>query len=115
MQFDRVAVDKGDTPIIIANDIGIIVHVNESFEETFLWTLTDLVDQPISIIIPKNLRDAHNMGFSRFKMSGISTILETSLDLEILTGDGRVILAEHFIEFEERDGEALFVASIVPR
>lgn len=99
-------------PVIVANKVGIILRVNKKFEETFDWQNSALAGQPISIIIPDNLKDAHNMGFSRFKMSGDSTLLETPLDLEIVKGSGEVVIAEHFIVSTKERGEKVFVASI---
>lgn len=104
-----------DEPVIVANENGVVVYINQLFSTTFIWDSSTLIGEPISTIIPFNLRDAHNMGFSRYKMSGKSTILDMALDLEILTGDGKVLLARHLIQARMVDGKKLFVASIVPR
>jgi PAS domain S-box-containing protein len=102
-------------PVIVANDLGMIVRVNKMFEDTFNWKESVLVGKPISNIIPDNLKDAHNMAFSRFRMSGNSTLLETPLDLEILKGDGEVVTTKHYIAATQEHGEKVFVASIVFR
>lgn len=99
-------------PVVVADDRGLITHVNNIFEQTYSWSVADLLGQPISSIIPHNLKDAHNMGFSRFRLSGVSTLLNTPLDLEILTGNGEVELAHHYIVSHEEDGAIVFGAQI---
>ena len=108
-------INDTNAPVIVANDIGIIVRVNSLFEQTFFWKSSELVGEPISIIIPNNLRDAHNMGFSRYGISGESTLLNMPLDLEILTGNGDVKIAQHFITTHREKGVAMFAAKIVLR
>lgn len=102
-------------PVIIANELGIITYVNALFEQTFSWQSAELLGQPIGTIIPVNLRDAHNMGFSRYRISGESKILHTPLDLEILTGTGDVKTAHHYIISKRENATTLFAAKIVLR
>ena len=47
-------------------------------------------------------------------MTGSGTLLDQALDLKILTGDGKEILAEHTISAEEIDGEWVLGARIRP-
>lgn len=100
-------------PIIIADNLGIIIHINSLFEQTYSWKSSELLGEPISTIIPANLRDAHNMGFSRYRICGESKILETPLDLEILTGKGETKTAQHFIISKKEKDTSLFAARII--
>jgi PAS domain S-box-containing protein len=108
-------INDNNVPVIVVNDVGIIVRVNSLFEKTFSWTSSELLGQPISTIIPINFEDAHNMGFSRYGRSGESTILNMPLDLEMLTGTGDVIVAQHFITTHRENGVNMFAAQIVLR
>ena len=108
-------INEEKVPVIFADLKGIITAINQQFEDTFLWKADRLKGMPISTIIPKGLHDSHNMGFSRFAVSGQGTLLNTPLDLEIKLGNGEVILAEHLIVFLEKDGEKLFAAKITRR
>lgn len=110
-QWDKFINDE-TVPIVIADDTGIIIRVNALFEQTFSWKASELIGQPISNIIPHNLRDAHNMGFSRYRLSGTSNLLNSPLDLEVLTGTGEVELAQHYITCNQENGTTLFAASI---
>lgn len=102
-------------PIIIANKNGVIIDINRAFVETFRWPPKLLLGQPLSEIIPRDLRDSHNMGFSKYVITGQSTLLESPLALEIRCGDEEILLAEHLIVVLEKDGEELLAAKIVPR
>ena len=108
-------INEEEVPVIIANSNGIISAVNKQFEKTFLWTADRLKGLPLNTIIPKDLRDAHNMGFSRYAISGQATLLNTPLELKILLGNGEIMLAEHLIVDLEKDGERLFAAKITLR
>lgn len=113
-EWDKFINDE-TVPVVVANDTGSIVRVNALFEKTFSWKAPDLIGQPISNIIPQNLRDAHNMGFSRYRLSGTSKLLNTPLDLEILTGAGEVEMAQHYITSHQENGSHMFAARITPQ
>ena len=102
------------TPVIIVDHEGIIVHINQMFENTWGWQKDRLVGKSLTTIIPENLRDAHHMGFSRFAVTGKPTILNQALELLILTADGKELPAEHFIIAQEIDGDWVFGATIKP-
>ena len=103
-----------DAPVVVADHRGLIVRVNLAFEKTFQWNSDDLIGQTIATIVPGNLRDAHHLGFSRFVTSGKPTILNQPLELEIMTGSGEIIKAQHHIVAEKRDGHWVFAAKITP-
>jgi PAS domain S-box-containing protein len=107
--------EDNNVPVIVINESGIIVRVNSLFEQEFGWDGTDLKGQPVSAVIPPSLRDAHNMGFSRYLLSKESTVLNIPLDLEILTGSGQVVMAPHYITAVERGEDVLFAARIEVR
>lgn len=99
---------------VLANQEGYILRVNTTFEHVFGWTSPEILGQPLTVIIPANLRDAHHMGVSRFLLTGRPTLLNRALALKAVTKDGRVFDAEHFIVAEQRDGQWLFAATIRP-
>lgn len=104
-----------DEPVIVADHRGIIVRVNASFCSAFRWSPEALSGQPLSVIIPEYLRDAHQMGFSRFLATGKPVILNCPLQLLVLMGDGTEREAEHFIAAEQRGGQWLFAAAVHPQ
>lgn len=110
----RVSNDK-ELPLIKADQDGIVTFINQEFEQTFGWAAGDIVGKTLTVIIPPHLRDAHNLGFSRFLTTGSPTLLNQPLSLQILTRDGHVLDAEHFITAEDKDGQWVFAATITPR
>ena len=101
-----------DFPAIIVDHEGLIVFVNEPFTSDFGWEMSDVSGEPLSAIIPSDLRDAHNLGFSRYIATEQPTLLNKPLNLKIMTKDGRVLDAEHFIVAEKSDGRWSFGATI---
>ncbi len=104
-----------DIPVIVADADGFIVAANAPFHQTYRWSQEDLAGKSISAIIPPALRDAHHLGFSRFKLTRAPKIQDTPLDLEIWCGDGSVRLAQHFIWHQDLDGAEHFIATITPK
>ena len=107
---------KADTasPVIIVDHEGMVVHINQIFEKTWGWQKEKLVGQTLTTIIPGNLKDAHNMGFSRFLLTGKPTILNQVLELAIVRADGTEAAAEHFIVAQNINGNWVFGATIKP-
>jgi PAS domain S-box-containing protein len=105
---------ENNVPVVVVDQIGIVNSINPMFKKTFFWESKDLVGCPVSTIIPANLRDAHNMGFSRYIVSKESTVMEMPLDLEILTGKGQIQLAQHFIVSFKKSDTIFIAAKILP-
>lgn len=112
-QFDELRAVK-DLPVIVADERGLITEVNEPFCSVFGWSRAEIVARPLSSIIPPDLRDAHHLGFSRFLVTGQTTILGKPLPLKAVRKDGSVFEAEHVIAGERRDGVWVFAATIRP-
>lgn len=101
-------------PVVAADEQGLITHINGAFEAAFGWSAKDLIGRSLSAIIPANLHDAHNLGFSRFLATHTPTLLNQPLKLTAIHKDGRAIEAEHVIIAEQRDGRWAFAATIRP-
>lgn len=101
-------------PTIFADALGLVTHVNGAFEKVFGWTAAEIRGRPLSLIIPARLRDAHQLGFSRFLTTSKPTLLDKPLRLKALTRDGREFDAEHCITAEKTDAGWTFAASIRP-
>ncbi len=102
------------TPALTADHHGTIRYINAAFEIEFGWTSADLVGKPLATIIPKNMRDAHHLGFSRFLVTGHSTILNQPLKLKIVKKNRDEWLCEHVITAEKQNEEWVFGALFRP-
>ena len=101
-------------PLVIANQKGIITEVNSAFEELTHWKQEEIRGQMISVILPVYLRDAHHLGFSRFRSTEIAQILNHPLELKVITKDNQEILSEHYIIAEKIDEQWFFGATLRP-
>lgn len=101
-------------PAIIADERGVVAHVNRAFEDAFGWRLAEIAGKPLSVIIPEALRDAHHLGFSRFLSTGRPTLLGRPLTLLTLDKSGREFPCEHVIVAEKEDGRWTFGAILRP-
>ena len=101
-------------PAVAADQDGIITAVNAPFERVFGWSRAEIVGRPLTTIIPRSLRDAHNLGFSRFLTTQRPTLLDRPLRLKTIDKNGREFDGEHRILAERRGAGWIFAASIRP-
>jgi PAS domain S-box-containing protein len=101
-------------PVVIANQFGFVTYVNQPFEVLFGWASKDIMGQPLAVIIPALYHDAHNLGFSRFTMTEMPTVLNHPLNLKAIAQNGQEILSEHYITAESCDGQWMFGAILRP-
>lgn len=106
--------DEQTIPAIAINQEGIIFFVNDCFEGEYGWSENDLQGNPVTAIMPPHMRDAHNLGFSRFLTTETSRILNKEIPLPVYCKDGTVNDAVHFITAKKQDGEWNFAALIKP-
>lgn len=98
--------------MVAINQEGIFTFINDAFVQAYGWTADDLLGQLVVVIMPKYMRDGHNVGFSRFLTTESSTILGKTLPLQILHKDGREVLADHYIVGDKKDDRWRFAAII---
>jgi hypothetical protein len=67
---------------------------------------------PVTEIMPHHMRNAHNVGFSRFVATETSQLLGKPLPLSIVYKDGHEAVADHYILGEKLDGRWRFAAII---
>lgn len=103
-----------DKAVVCADHDGRITDVNAAFTRLFGWSREEVLGKPLTVIIPKNLRDAHQLGFSRFLTTNAPTLLNQPLSLKALAKNGSVFDAEHLIVAERLEGRWFFAASICP-
>jgi len=105
---------EADLPVLITDSQGFIIYVNQRFREVFGWTDDEILGQTLTAVIPSSFHDSHNLGFSRFVMTGNPTVLNHPLQLKAVRKDGSEMDAEHFITAEENKGEWVFAATLRP-
>jgi PAS domain S-box-containing protein len=102
-------------PVIAIDENGLITFVNKAFESAFGWNNEKLNGEVVTNIMPPHMRDAHNIGFSRFLITEAPRILNKPLALPVCCQDGTVVEAEHFIIGDKLEGKWRFAATITPK
>lgn len=104
-----------DTPLIVADQHGLIRYVDAALAHDLEWRVEDLVGRPLTAIIPRRFHDAHHLGFSRFLTTGERVVLERPLALWVTTRTGGELRVEHVITALRRPDGWLFGAAIRTR
>lgn len=113
MTLDTLRAETG-TPVVMVNQAGLVTHVNDAFLRAFGWTRERVESQPLSTLIPPRLHDAHNLGFSRFLVTGVPTLLGRPLRLWVRGGDGHERPAELTLHAAQEGGAWTFGATARP-
>jgi hypothetical protein len=104
-----------DLPFVRADQEGIVEEINDRFISVYGWQVEDIIGRSLGLILPDFFRDAHHLGFSRFRMgSGESEILNHPLILKTVCKDQREIESEHFIVAERHGDTWRFAATLRP-
>ena len=106
--------DEETIPAVAASQDGILFFVNDSFQKEYGWSADELIDNPITTILPPNMREAHNLGFSRFLTTGTERIINKDISLPVLCKDGTTRDAIHHIVADKVEGKWVFAAYIKP-
>ena len=100
-------------PVVLADQKGVITYVNRSFRDAYGWT-TEVIGSSLTRIIPAHFHDSHNMGFSRFLVTGRSRIAAHPMEAPVRRGDGTTVMAEHLILVAKVQGEWVMGARLTP-
>lgn len=108
---ERALVDGLQGPVIAADAEGRIDHLNAAAEALFRWPPGALVGQPLTVLMPARMRDAHRQGFERWRRTGTSRLLGRPVRVPALRGDGTEVDIELTLRmFRRPDGSDLVVA-----
>jgi PAS domain S-box-containing protein len=104
------AVDTALDPVIVMDPDGSVVEWNRQAEAVFGWTRAEAVGRPLAtLIIPEDLREAHNEGLRRYLATGERKILNTRVEVEALRRNGATFPIELAITEARLDGRRLFI------
>lgn len=101
-----------DVPVVAIDQESLFTFINKAFTKEYGWTEEDLIGKPVIEIMPKHMRSAHNIGFSRFLTTETSTLLGKPLPLKVRYKDGREETANHIIIGDKKAGRWTFSAVI---
>lgn len=100
-----------DDAYVCTDDRGTITAWNRKAEDTFGWTRAEALGAAMhEMIIPPELRAAHQAGMARFQATGEAKVLNRRIELPALCKGGRVIPVEVHISAVPVEGRMLFNA-----
>ena len=99
--------------IILTNGRGLIVMVNPAAERIFGYSAADLVDNPIEVLIPDNVRSRHTDLRNNFYQNPSNLQMGHWRDLYGRRKDGTGIPVEVSLSFYRRAEELFVIAFIV--
>jgi PAS domain S-box-containing protein len=106
-RFRTLAETASDAIITIDADSNII-YVNRAAENIFGYTVSEMLGQDLTMLMPEYLRHVHRAGLERYVKTGKKHIGWSAVELPGLHKDGREIPLElSFGEFS-RDGQRYF-------
>lgn len=103
---------SSELAMIVADDLGLIEHVDDELAHALGWDPDELLGQPLTRLIPPRFRDAHHIGFARFLMTGHPTLLDRPTMLWICDRDGTEHEVQHLITGWRTDRGWRFAAAI---
>jgi diguanylate cyclase len=84
----RALVESAVDAIVSADATGRIVSWNTAAERLLGYGADEVLGRPLTILIPEELREAHERGLDRFLSSGEARILGRTVELEAVRADG---------------------------
>ncbi len=119
LDSEKVTIDqlRGTAlPFLRADQEGIVVEINEAFQQIYGWLPEDILGRSLGLILPTFFKDAHHLGFSRFRITeGVgSEVLNHPLKLKTVCKDLREVESEHFIVAEREGSTWSFAATLTP-
>ncbi len=109
----RQAVESSPNAIIMVNESGTIVMVNAQTEASFGYLRTELIGQPIEILVPESFRSAHIGLRQAYLAAPISRPMGVGRELYGLRKDGTEFPVEIGLSLIDSHEETLILTTIV--
>jgi PAS domain S-box-containing protein len=79
-KFRNLAETASDA-ILSADSYGKIVYFNPAAERIFSYSLTEIIGQPLTLLMPERFRDPHQQGMDRFLRTGEARVIGKTIEL----------------------------------
>jgi PAS domain S-box-containing protein len=109
----RQAVESSPNAIVMVNQSGTIEMVNTQTETSFGYSRTELIGQPVEILVPERFRSAH-IGFRHAYLAApVSRSMGVGRDLYGLRKDGAEFPVEIGLNLIDSEEETLILSTII--
>lgn len=99
--------------ILVINEEGRIVLLNKQMSKLTGYTQEEVMGEPMNILIPENLREAHNSHLQRYFKDAKVRSMGMGLELVARRKDGTVFPVEISISYLDTDAGRLGIAFVV--
>ncbi|MGI8931478.1 MAG: sensor histidine kinase [Sphingomicrobium sp.] len=109
----QTVLDTALDPVVVMATDGQIIGWNGHSEACFGWSWDEVRGQRLSdIIIPEEMRPAHEAGLAHYLATGEGPDLDTRIGISALHRDGREVPVELSVTASEQFGDKLFIGFI---
>jgi PAS domain S-box-containing protein len=98
--------------LIIMDASGRVLNWNNGAERIFGWSETEMLDQPLTCIIPEKYRKQHTEGIKRYQKTREARIIGKAVELEGMKRDGTIFPIELSIGVWQIDGTPFYAGVI---
>jgi len=107
---DRLLWQTSADVVLIVGEDNLIRFCNPAVEPVLGWRPDEVLGQPLTMLQPERLRDAHRRGFARYLAGGERTLDWRAVSIAALHRDGREIPVEVSFSDMQIDGRRVFGA-----
>jgi PAS domain S-box-containing protein len=111
-EFHRVVVETASDAVVSINHTGEILLANHATARTFGYEPSELIGQPLTILMPEYLRDLHQAGLKRYQETGHRHINWQSTELIGLRKNGEEFPVEVSFGETTNNGHRVFTGFI---
>jgi two-component system sensor kinase FixL len=98
--------------MVVADELGTILHVNGGAERLFGWPRAELVGQPVEMLLPARFRAMHQLHRTGYHTAPRTRPMGLGLDLSGLRKDGAEFSAEISLAPLTVDGRSCVMAAV---
>lgn len=77
----RSVTESANDAVISADSQGTITFVNSAFESIFGYSSSDVLGQPLTVLMPQRFHQAHTAGFNRYLTTGAARVIGKTVEL----------------------------------
>jgi PAS domain S-box-containing protein len=111
-QPERTFLDAAPDSMIIVNNDGVIEFINIAAEQMFRYARTELVGQPVEVLLPGRFRIGHREHVARYRLEPRRRPMGEGLELVAQRRDGSEFPVEISLSPVASGAEAFIVAAI---
>jgi len=106
----RNLAEAANDAILSANSCGKIVYFNPAAERIFSYSPTEIIGQPLTILMPERFRDPHRQGLDRFLRTGEARVIGKTVELAGRRKDGTEFPLELSLSSWKTREDTFFIA-----